>query len=144
MIDRFINDPSFRTLNICGKNWSDEDDETVWAAQYFSPAYEHIPWFLAHIPVAGPRGNHEGAGMVFKKYWPYPYVSDFYWSFDYGPVHVTLLDQYVSYAPGSPQYNWLVNDLSTTNQPWKIITFHQPGWSGSGNAGDDVEVQQYI
>ncbi len=144
MIDRFTSDPSFQTLNICGGDWSDEDDETVWAAQYFTRAYEHVPYFLAHLPVAGPRGNHEGVGTVFKKYWPYPYVSDFYWSFDYGPVHVTVLDQYVSYAPGSAQYNWLVNDLSTTSKPWKILTFHQPGWSGAGNAGNDVEVQQYI
>ena len=144
MIDLFTRDPSFQTLAICGGDRADYDDEVTWDSQYFSRSWENILRFLAQIPVAGPRGNHESAGTVFRKYYPYPYVGDFYWSFDYGPVHIVVLDQFVSYAPGSPQYEWLVGDLSATSKPWKIVTFHKPGWSAGNVHGNEVEVQQYI
>ncbi len=144
MIDTFTRDPLFQTLSICAGDRADEDIETVWDAQYFARGWEHILDFLARVPVAGPRGNHERAGAVFRKYYPYPYVGDFYWSFDYGPVHITVLDQFVDYAPGSTQYSWLVSDLSATSKPWKIITFHRPGWSAGGVHGNDLEVQEYI
>jgi len=144
MIELFTRDPSYQTLAICAGDRADADDETVWDTQYFSRAWKNIPYFLARIPVAGPRGNHEKAGTVFKQYYPYPYVSDFYWSFDYGPVHIIVLDQFVSYAPGSPQYDWLVSDLAAISKPWKIIALHMPGWSAGGVHENNLEVQEYI
>ena len=69
-----------------------------------------------------------------------------YYSFDYGPVHVVVLDQYTNggnYGSGSPQYTWLVNDLSTSTKPWKIIVLHQPGWSCNGGHPNDTNVQRY-
>jgi VCBS repeat-containing protein len=144
MIDTFTRDPSFQTLAICAGDRADEDDEATWDAQYFARPWENKLNFLARVPVSGPRGNHEGAGVVFKKYYPYPYVSDFYWSFDYGPVHIIVLDQFVDYAPGSPQYQWLVDDLAATSKPWKIIALHMPGWSADNVHENDPEVQEYI
>ena len=63
-----------------------------------------------------------------------------YWSFDYGPVHVTILDEYSNLAPGSAQYTWLVNDLSTTTKPWKILMYHEPAYS-AGSDGDNITVR---
>ena len=37
-------------------------------------------------------GNHEGPATLFVKYFPYPFVGGRYWSFDYGPIHVTVVD----------------------------------------------------
>ncbi len=144
MIRVFTRDPSFQTLAICAGDRADEDDEATWDTQYFSHAWRNILYFLARIPVAGPRGNHERAGTVFRKYYPYPYVSDFYWSFDYGPAHIIIFDQYVGYAPGSPQYQWLVSDLSAATRPWKILAIHMPGWSAGGVHENDWKVQEYI
>jgi hypothetical protein len=144
MNDLFTRDPSFQTLAICAGDRVEGDEEAEWETQYFSRAWKNIPYFLAHIPVAGPRGNHEKAGTIFRKYYPYPYVRDFYWSFDYGPVHIVVLDQFVSYALGSPQYDWLVSDLSASSKLWKIITFHKPGWSAGGMHENDAKVQKYL
>jgi VCBS repeat-containing protein len=144
MIDTFTRDPSFQTLAICAGDRADDDDEAMWDAQYFARPWENKLSFLTRVPVSGPRGNSERAGIVFKKYYPYHYVSDFYWSFDYGPAHIIVLDQFVNYAPGSPQYQWLVSDLAATSKPWKIITLHMPGWSADNVHENDPEVQDYI
>ncbi len=81
---------------------------------------------------------------MFDKYFPYPYVSNFYWSFDYGPAHFAVLDQYVSYTPGSAQYIWLENDLANTSKEWKFLVFHEPGWSALGGHANNTTVQTYI
>jgi predicted phosphodiesterase len=71
----------------------------------------------------------------------YNYVHNLYWSYDYGPVHFTVLDEYSSYAPGSAQYAWLVNDLATTTKPWKILIYHEPAYS-AGADSDNTTVRQ--
>ena len=77
----------------------------------------------------------KAAAVVFTKYHPlisHPAVTIF--SFDYGPAHFVCIDQYNAggYTSGTTQYNWLVNDLSTSTKPWKFIVLHEPGWSAYG------------
>jgi hypothetical protein len=67
-----------------------------------------------------------------------------YWSFDYGPAHFAVVDQYTSYGPGSAQLTWLQNDLASTNKPWKFIYLHEPGWSAGGGHENNTSVQNYI
>ena len=73
-----------------------------------------------------------------------PYYNNLYWSFDYGPVHFTVVDEYSSMAAGSTQYNWVVNDLtaaaSNPNTPWKIMIYHEPAYS-AGSDGDNTAVR---
>lgn len=53
--------------------------------------------------------------------------KELYYSFDYGNAHFTVLNNYFGMTTvGSAQYNWLVNDLATTNQFWKFVVFHEP------------------
>jgi len=102
------------------------------------------------------KGNHEdasGFSRYYPKYYPYPYVAmtpkvgapdsfnNLYWSFDYGPVHFTVIDQYSPYTPGSAQYAWAVNDLATTTKPWKILVYHHPAWT-AGTHENNVTTQQ--
>jgi len=98
---------------------------------------------LASIPYQAAMGNHEGTGQLFVKYFPYPFVAGRYWSFDYGPAHFVVVDQYTSYATGSAQLTWIENDLASTAKPWKFIYFHEPGWSAGGH-GNSTSVQNYI
>ena len=75
------------------------------------------------------------------------------YSFDYGNSHVVFLDAnphlFDNQLPSPATYqappsfpftnypsvlrNWLINDLDSSNQTWKIVVFHQPSFS-SGNA----------
>ena len=72
-----------------------------------------------------------------------PYYNNLYWSMDYGPVHFTFVDQYSSYAPGSAQYTWLVNDLASTTKPWKVLVHHAPAYS-AGSDADDTTARTYL
>lgn len=123
--------------------------ESSWTNEFFAPQYNNIQELLANMPYLNSMGNHEGQGLLFGKYFPYPQYTTgrFYYSFDYGPIHCVVLDQYTDYTPGSAQYSWLENDLATSNKPWKFIVDHEPGWTAypsSGGHGNNSTVQNYI
>jgi uncharacterized repeat protein (TIGR01451 family) len=74
------------------------------------------------------------------------------YSFDYGNVHFLFLDAnphlFNDNLPGGSVFNtmpptfvpyptalgqWVINDLDSTRQPWKVVVYHQPAFS-SGDA----------
>ena len=144
MIAEYNNDPDLQSLIISvGDLVSNGDGESYWDNEFFDPSYQNIQEMLATVPYQSCIGNHEGSGVLFQKYFPYPFVSGRYWSFDYGPAHFVVVDQYTSYTPGSAQLTWLQNDLASTNKPWKFIYLHEPGWSAGGHS-NNTSVQNYI
>jgi hypothetical protein len=144
MVSKYAADPDLQTMTLnVGDLVSDGDIESNWDDQFFDPAYTNIQAVLGNLAYQACIGNHEGSGDLFVKYFPYPYVSDRYWSFDYGPAHFVVVDQYVSYSTGSAQLNWIENDLAATTKPWKFIYLHEPGWGG-GSHSNNINVQTYI
>jgi hypothetical protein len=137
IMDTFAADPAFRTLLLSmGDLVLDGDSEEDWDDEFFSPALANVQRALASMPYVSAIGNHEGKGSLFDKYFPYPLSNtDHYWSFDYGPLHVALLNMKASYAIGSAQYAWLEGDLAASQKPWKIVVTHYPAWSADV-AGD--------
>jgi len=136
-----------QTIVLHSGDWvASGDDEINWNDQYFNRAYSNALAFMSRMPVMGCRGNHERSGVLLRKYWPYGYQnsSGCYYSFDYGPVHVSVIDQYVNFTPGSAQYSWLTNDLAITQKLWKFVVFHEPAWTAGGEHGNNVETQQYL
>ncbi|MFH1393860.1 MAG: metallophosphoesterase family protein [Candidatus Micrarchaeota archaeon] len=129
-------------------------DEAHWDDEFFSRKRPNIQEFLSVMPMMGAIGDHENfdngeyvadvpdEGMLFRKYWPNPLFAEeghFYYSFDYGPLHVTVIDQYTAnYSNGSAQYDWIVDDIRGTDRPWKVVMFHQPGYSAYGIPGPNV------
>jgi predicted phosphodiesterase len=142
MITTYTSDPAYQTITLHVGDWVNSgDNENDWTNQFFDPAQTNSNAFQADMPINGCKGNHEQSGNLFYKYFPYPYVSAFYWSFDYGPVHVAVVDQY---PWSSTQRDWLENDLYTSTKQWKILVFHEPGWSAGGGHGNRSDVQTDI
>jgi hypothetical protein len=138
-------DPRFRTFTAnMGDLVSDGGNESDWDVEFFNPGLEGIQGLLNGAPYHSVMGNHDLPGDLFGRYFPYPYVGDRYWSFDYGPAHILVLDQYTDYAPGSPEYAWIVSDLASTTKLWKLILLHEPGWSAGGGHGNNTLVQDFI
>jgi len=145
MISAFTADPELQSLVISvGDLVNAGDQEGDWDSQFFDPTYASIQTMLGCMPYQACRGNHEATGVVFGKYFPYPFESPMHWSFDYGPAHFVFVDQYVSYAPGSPQYNWIDADLAATTKPWRFLVFHEPGWSAGGGHENNTDAQDYL
>lgn len=145
MITAYNNDPGLQSIIISiGDLVYNGDSEAYWDGQFFDPSFVNIQEMLANLPYQSCIGNHEGSGVLFKKYFPYPYVDGRYWSFDYGPAHFIVVDQFTSYTPGSQQLTWIENDLASTTKPWKFIYLHEPGWSAGGGHPNNLNVQNYI
>jgi hypothetical protein len=141
----YHSDSSFQTVLISvGDLVNTGTNESDWDTQFFDTTYTNIHSMLANLPYQSTMGNHEGTGTLFVKYFPYPFVAGRYWSFDYGPAHFTIIDQYTAYGPGSPQLQWITNDLAQTTKPWKFIVLHEPGWTAGGDHPNNTSVQNYI
>lgn len=145
MVETYRQDAAYRSLVLSmGDLVGNGDSEADWQVQFFDPLRTNIRELLAHLPYQACLGNHEASGGLFAAYFPYPFVADRYWSFDYGPAHFAVVDQYVDYGPGSPQLAWLDADLAATDRPWKFIVLHEPGWSAGGGHENSEEVQTDI
>jgi len=143
-------DPAnLQTLLLHTGDWVDEGDlEGYWDAQFFGAQLPGLRGLIARLPVLGCRGNHDGERSLLAKYWPYPFASaqayEAYYAFDYGPLHVTVVDQLAPFAPGTPQHRWIDQDLAATTRPWKLVLLHRPPFGGAGYHPDDVETQEHL
>ncbi len=140
-----LDDPSYKTFILgVGDLVTSGGLEDFWEREFFNLG--NVRKYLASVPFISAVGNHDLGEGLFRKYFPYPYqdADGCYWSFDYGPVHVAIVDQYVAYDPLSVQYAWLESDLSASTKIWKFIVLHQPGWSAAGGHPNDTGVQNYI
>ncbi|WP_200984460.1 fibronectin type III domain-containing protein, partial [Paenibacillus sp. Soil787] len=93
-------DPAYQTILLNSGDVVGGDTESYWTSEYFvsGSTYPQMHALQAEIPMIGARGNHEGTGSVFNKYFPYPYVANNYWSYDYGPVHFAVVDEYATFT----------------------------------------------
>ena len=146
MIATYTADPAYQTIALHSGDWVERGIESYQTSQWWTYSYTNLMDNVKSIAYAGCIGNHEDDGSVWAKYWPFPFVASprYYYSFDYGPVHVTVLDQFTTYTNLSAQYTWLVNDLSASTKPWKIIVLHQPGWSAGSYHANNTTVQSTI
>ncbi len=144
MISTYTADAAYQTMVLHAGDWVNADSEADYTSQWYNYTWTNIVNATSNMAFMGCIGNHEGGAGVFMKYHPFPFVAARYFSFDYGPVHVAVVDQYTTYTSGSAQYNWLVSDLSGSTKPWKIIVLHQPAWNAGGSHGNDGTAQSVI
>jgi hypothetical protein len=153
IIADYTADPDFQTISLfTGDHVSFGASESSWQSDFFSSSTLNIRKRMAELPFLSCLGNHalylhnywglDLGTLIFGKYFPFPFVERRYWSFDYGPMHVCVLDQYPDYYQMLPpigyldsiQMVWVEQDLSSTDKPWKIIILHEPGWSCEGHS----------
>lgn len=100
--------------------------------------------FSADIAFAPVIGNHEAYSLEWKMTPPKAYINLFavpenglpeykrqFYSFDYGPVHFTVLDTNFHEAQGwqpqllADELRWLEQDLANSKARWKIVLQHR-------------------
>jgi len=108
-------------------------------------------------------GNHEGEynGPVYYDIFTFPTNgesggvqsnTESYYSFDYGNIHFIVLNSFdENRAVGSTMYNWVENDIQSTEQKWIVAFWHHPPYSkgshdsdngGNNTSGFDIELIQ--
>lgn len=156
IISDYTKDPELHTFAFfVGDMVTFGADESSWDNEIFRQANTSLRKMMASLPVLSCVGNHElfyndyknidKNFTLFKKYFSYPFIKDTYWSFDYGPAHFVIVDQY-SQGLETKQLEWISKDLEYTKKPWKLICLHEPGWSAGGDEmhQNNEEVQKRI
>ena len=70
----------------------------------------------------------------------------FWYSFDYGSMHVTMISTEHDLTPGSEQYVWLENDLMNVDRektPWLVLSGHRPMYNSEMYPSDFKVSQQF-
>eukprot|EP00753_Platysulcus_tardus_P018113 PLAT6721.1.p1 GENE.PLAT6721.1~~PLAT6721.1.p1 ORF type:complete len:423 (-),score=153.50 PLAT6721.1:149-1417(-) len=112
-------------------------DGYVWKFDAFMRLQQPL---AARLPVAYAVGNHEHhynytayKSRFFASAAASGSASPFWYSFDVGPLHVTVLSSEHNYTRGSQQWNWFSADLAAAaapaaraKTPWLLVTAHRP------------------
>ena len=122
-------------------------DYSQWSPEFFNEAQVLMKETVIFTCI----GNHEYAGS--GPIWYFDFFScprnssdEGWYSFDYGNAHFVSLNSEARVDTASDQYNWFVNDISSTDRKWKFVYLHRPPYS-SGPHGAETGVlliQQYL
>mmetsp|Transcript_11870 Transcript_11870/g.33483 ORF Transcript_11870/g.33483 Transcript_11870/m.33483 type:complete len:754 (+) Transcript_11870:189-2450(+) len=118
---------------------------------------ERVEPVAARLPGIYAVGNHEddGRGRGFDAYltrWRNGEGDDdeFWWSVDFGPVHIAVLSSEHDYGSRSPQLRWLEADLREANEagnrllrPWIFVAVHRPMYT-SGAHGSNTRMRRTV
>jgi hypothetical protein len=120
--------------------------------EYQDALFDVFPDLLAHVFLWPAIGNHDKRSFSGPQQGPYfelfdlptrgesggvPSSTEQYYSFDYGNVHVVVLDSETApLEPGSPQLEWLKRDLERNDADWTLATLHIPPYSHGGHNSD--------
>jgi len=105
--------------------------------QFFRPQELAL---IAGVPFFNTPGNHERWTPNTRAFTQAPSSSSGtqeYYSFDYGDMHVLVLNNELPYDEASPQYQFAVRDLSSTTRAWKVVIAHRPAYCAGGHGEDD-------
>ena len=108
--------------------------------EFFRPNERSL---IAHVPFFNTPGNHEKWSQNTQAFTQGPASSSGtqeYYSFDYGDMHVLVLNNEVDYSEGSPQFLYAQTDLSSTSKPWKVVIYHRPAYCAGGH-GEDAKMK---
>ncbi len=101
----------------------------LWNKEFFLPAEA----FLRECAFWPCRGNHEGSGELYRDLFAAP-NDGIYYSFDWGNVHVAVLDNYQRGDDRQAMLDWFKKDLSGDKAEWTLVVDHEPTFNIGGHA----------
>ena len=83
------------------------------------------------LPFYPVPGNHDSPDGLLREYLQYSGAPAPHYSFDYGPVHFTMVDSHLGEVSAA-ELAWLEEDLAATSQPLKVVCLHHPPFDPDG------------
>ncbi len=145
ILNLFASEPEYQSIVAFVGDVAKRGTEAYWTSDFFNPEYKNIKKMLGSAGYQIAIGNHEDDGKILNKYYPYNFVKNNYWAFDYGPVRFIMLDQYLSsYDSGSEQLTWFENELKKTEKKWKVVVMHKVGYSAGYHGSDQKTIETIL
>ena len=147
--DGIIADSTAQMVTISGDISYADGEQSAWDDwfNYQQDSMTSIPWVTA----VGNHENEPGYGFV-----PYEHRFDsdgqiesetFWYSRNVPGVHMVFMSTEHDYTPGSTQYSWIEQDLSSVNRevtPFVIVYGHRPMYSSNSYHGSEVELRDAL
>lgn len=113
--------------------------------RYFGP-YEDLVGNSPVVPAIGEIDLKSNNGRAFREIFSLPTTTSepalLYHAFDYGPVHVVVLDSELyernDRSGIDAQRDWLTADLRANTLPWTVVVLHRPLYSSTDGAASDT------
>jgi predicted phosphodiesterase len=127
---------TYPQVSIYGGDLCNSADYFSWKKEFFRSDELDL---IAKVPFFNAVGNHEGNGPNTTAFLQSPESaskSQQYYSFEYGDLHVLVLNTEIDLGPGSPQYEFAKEDLANAATSWKIVVSHAPAYCAGGHGED--------
>jgi hypothetical protein len=126
LVNRMVTDDPHLAMS-CGDVVNTGSIYAEWGEGFLTPLKplaRSVPFYVA-------IGNHEQ-----NAHWFYDYVAqpgnEHWFSFDYSGCHFVIIDSNFPFAPGTPQYKWIEEDLfseAAQKARWLFTFHHHPPYS---------------
>lgn len=104
-----------------------------------APGEGFHPWWA---PGYGTDSGGEcGVPMYYRFHMPDNGNAVWWYSFDYGSLHFMMMSTEHNFTEGSPQYEWMENDLKSVNRtltPWVVTAGHRPMYTSQIESSDYI------
>jgi hypothetical protein len=120
-------------MSLYGGDLCINSSYSAFKEQFFRPDERAL---IARVPFFNSPGNHEKWSPNTKAFTQAPASpsgTQDYYSFDYGDMHVLVLNTEIDHSEGSPQFLYAQSDLSSTSKPWKVVIYHKPAYCAGGH-----------
>lgn len=109
----------------------------TWKNEFFTEEELNL---ISEVPFFTSIGNHEGSAQNSKAFLEPANKNsghNFYYSFDFGNIHFTVISTEHSVKPGSDQWKFVEQDFKNTSKKWKITVFHMPAYAAGGHGSNN-------
>jgi len=93
----------------------------------------------AKVPFYASLGNHDD--LTQRYYKPFNMNGERFYTFKKGDARFFALD---SNYMDQPQLKWLEEQLSRSNDRWKVVYFHHPLYSSGGRHGSETDLRMLL
>jgi len=90
------------------------------------------------VPFHPARGNHDGDGASFISRFSLPGGTSWY-AVNLPDFRFLVLDSNTSLSPDSPQYQWLTDELSITDEGYLCVVLHHPIYNSTAGGHTEDE-----
>lgn len=109
----------------------DQEDQWNTFFEIITPLRDAAPFYPA-------RGNHDGDGTSFISRFSIPQGTSWY-AVNLPDLRFLVLDSNASLSPDSPQYRWLVDELSATDERYLCVVLHHPIYNSTAGGHTEDE-----